>query len=360
MGTTVRDARGTIEGRARLTASDGAGQGVRVLASFGVARLLRWATAGCLVVTGIASGCGAPAAAVVMDVPSVARDGAEVLDAEDGSDAGEAGPPERVACQWRESAVVCGSTACPAQTVCAGPGRCVCRAGYGAFGCDGRLCASEASCGPLGGWYCARLRTARAGACPTWEVGVPASEPTLRCSIAPEPFVDAVIARLNTLWGSAVRACPCERDALGCYRNALVFPETPGVIHYDPMLVTELRAVMGAEIAAALVFGHELGHGVQVTDGQLSRHTIHVELGADCYAGYFLGYLRCLGEAPMEQFAAAYMSFCQSGDRPGIPWWSPAAHGTCAQRVAALMAGIEGYGVGANPAVVCRLQVDKE
>lgn len=73
------------------------------------------------------------------------------------------------------------------------------------------------------------------------------------------------------------------------------------------------------------------------------------ELGADCLAGYFLGWLHCGGMLSPADVQAAFGAACNSGDA----WFAPASHGSCSDRVAAVTAGMNGYANQADPLSTC-------
>lgn len=257
-------------------------------------------------------------------------------------------------CGWLEvRAPTDASVTCPSNAEPGPDGDCSCHDGWLAVDCNASPC-DGGRC--TGDWYCARALHDDGAHCPTWPVAIAETAPTLRCTQQPSGFVSMVVSRLSSLWSSPLRACPCEADAraYGCFHNAFVFFDSPGVIHYDTALVETMATVVGDDIAAALVFGHEVGHSVQATNAKLSGYTIQMELGADCYAGYFLGSLECNGDVDTTGVARAMTAACSWGDRMNIPWWSPEAHGSCQQRTDALMRGLEGYRARRNPALVCR------
>ncbi|MCC6875161.1 MAG: hypothetical protein IT378_12710 [Sandaracinaceae bacterium] len=158
------------------------------------------------------------------------------------------------------------------------------------------------------------------------------------------------MADVNQFFGNGVVACAYGIDQPFVMGNAVSYGGT-GYVYYDPAFLHGMTSATGSMLPAAMVLAHETGHeiqGLSSTGGSLS---IARELGADCYSGYFLGYVVCQGRANMFDVMAAFDSACRAGTN--LPWWDPRAHGTCDQRVAAVQQGVAAYRAGASPLAAC-------
>jgi predicted metalloprotease len=93
------------------------------------------------------------------------------------------------------------------------------------------------------------------------------------------------------------------------------------------------------DFAIAFVLAHEWGHAIQRQVGAQAEAGIFFELQADCYAGAWgvdADQRGMLEPGDVEEGLRAAESV---GDRPGIPWFDPQAHGTPAQRIEAFSLG---------------------
>ncbi len=157
---------------------------------------------------------------------------------------------------------------------------------------------------------------------------------------------------LNEFWGSNMYACPCSQQVPMCSGNAYFTSQTPGYIYYDVQLFEKtLRS--GSKLPAAWIMSHEAGHNLQFKIGTQATYTIQHELGADCYSGFFLGWLVCTGRVNQYDINAALSQVCSWQDPEGVPWFDKSAHGTCTQRINAVMKGVSGYQSGQMPSLTC-------
>jgi len=245
---------------------------------------------------------------------------------------------------------------CPANATCnAASTACACNPGHQAETCAGQSCSTVSCTFP--NWWCAPSATGPT--CTSWLAHMsPVGLPAFDCSLPPGPLAIGIMSDINTHWSSAVRACPCNTDAYvfgGCGGNAFFLANSPGYIFYDPGELEKLTATAGGDpIAAAWVLGHETGHNVQTQFNMPSSAPIGRELGADCLAGYLLGWLQCTGRANAVDLQLSLAAVCSTADPIGIPWFDPRAHGTCNQRVGAVMHGIQSSVQGLVPTVACQ------
>jgi len=159
---------------------------------------------------------------------------------------------------------------------------------------------------------------------------------------------------INTFWQSNAIACSCSFDAPPtCVHNAFATQNGPGYIYYDPSLLNTFAAQSGSLLPPAYVLAHEFGHDIQFEYGLSSPVSILNELGADCYSGYFIGNLICQNRTNQNDIQQTIMQTCSGGDAVGTPWWNPSAHGSCQQRVTAVLRGIAANQAGIPPNTVC-------
>jgi hypothetical protein len=189
--------------------------------------------------------------------------------------------------------------------------------------------------------------------CEGFTVGVQTdSTPTLGCGLPGDLSLD-IQARINTFWGSFITPCACDQPA-PCTGNGLVLAQDPGITYYDRSLLERLTSMAGGDlIAPAWLLSHEAGHSIQLKTGMGSLGSKPSELSADCLAGYFLGWLGCIGEASDDSIHIALSTACNAGDPVAQPWFAPGAHGTCIERASAVALGIEGYRNVQRPSLAC-------
>lgn len=98
------------------------------------------------------------------------------------------------------------------------------------------------------------------------------------------------------------------------------------------------------DFGPVFILAHEWGHLVQADLDILAdprRFTIQNELQADCFAGVYTKSAddrQLLEEGDLDE---AVRSLLAAGDPRGVPWFSPEAHGSPQQRVAAFATGFE-------------------
>jgi len=166
------------------------------------------------------------------------------------------------------------------------------------------------------------------------------------------PATSTIMGELNAFWQSSSAACSCQEDFAACRGNAWAGGILYGYIYYDADTLNQMAANNGV-LAANLFLAHEFGHNIQTRLNLPSSQGKYKELQADCLAGFFAGFQIQKGVANQTTLAGAFRNSCQIGDPNFSPWWSPGAHGTCAERVAALDGGIRGYLSGALPLDAC-------
>jgi hypothetical protein len=172
---------------------------------------------------------------------------------------------------------------------------------------------------------------------------------------------DQFMADINTLWGSNVQACDCTTlsgvNGFGeCQGNAesLSLPSEIGYVFYDPGLLQNVALQTMSGLPSAVILAHETGHQLQYTNGLQYADNRGMELGADCFAGYFAAWAECARGANAMDIAAAFNNACLSGNSAsGDPWYDATTHGTCDERVQAMMIGIQGYQTQGRPSLVC-------
>lgn len=197
-----------------------------------------------------------------------------------------------------------------------------------------------------------------AGACPTFAIGArPFGPPPFACNLPPGPITLQTVGQLEALWHSDITACPCEADAFanGCQMNAFVNGNGPGYIFYDAGFLAALSGMAGNDIAGQWILSHEAGHVMQIALGIRTQFQIQLELGADCFSGYYLGSRVCGGTATESDVMTAIGIACRVGDPMGLPWFDPRAHGDCQMRASAVQAGLQAYRAGTAPQIACRL-----
>jgi len=115
----------------------------------------------------------------------------------------------------------------------------------------------------------------------------------------------------------------------------------------------ETTARVGGDLLTALVFAHETGHRLQYATGSYDpRAYKRAELGADCWAGYFLAWQACQGALPTLVADRALSGLCDLYAARDVQQW--ANIGSCRERTGAIRHGYNGYFSGFNPLAVCR------
>jgi len=231
-------------------------------------------------------------------------------------------------CQW-----VCGDGVCDAHESC--PPDCQSGPVCGDGQCEaGESCPAD----------CATTPT-----CPQRPGYVaPLAPPALSCG-APGPTVVAIMNDVNAFWMSSIVPCPCGPDVPAqaggpyCVGNAFAMTTSLGYVWYDPNKLASLAAQAQNDLGAAWFLAHEVGHNIQYKFGLFSQYTIGQELSADCLAGYYIGSVICRGLVTESAVSGALSSVCGTQDPVGTPWFAPGAHGTCSQRVNAVVTGINAY-----------------
>jgi len=180
-------------------------------------------------------------------------------------------------------------------------------------------------------------------------VGPPFSFPTRLCGPI-GPVTATLVSNLNIFWQSRVEACSCLTP--DCVSNGVVFADDPARIYYDASLLSRWDQQYGTPLPSDIFMAHEMGHTVQL---RLGLPVVHRELQADCLAGFFLGNRSCKGEASSSDVLQTFQNFCAIGTPTGATWLNPSVHGSCAQRVAAVEQGMNGYLQGMLPLQACPL-----
>jgi predicted metalloprotease len=92
------------------------------------------------------------------------------------------------------------------------------------------------------------------------------------------------------------------------------------------------------------VIGHEWAHAIQAQLGVMHRFTIQYELQADCLSGAYLAGEIEVGELQLDagDLDELRSGLKEVGDPADVPWFTPGAHGTAAQREHAFTAGYDG------------------
>ena len=161
---------------------------------------------------------------------------------------------------------------------------------------------------------------------------------------------------INTFWNSSIIGCSCGPDLPICQNNALALDYRQGgrgYVYYDPNILSLLSSIGGTNVAAAWFLSHEVGHNIQQEFGLSSQLSVARELSADCYAGYFLGWLKCIGRIGDADITGTLRAACSAQDPAGTPWFAQGAHGTCEQRVSSVSTGISRYEQGIAPLNAC-------
>lgn len=182
---------------------------------------------------------------------------------------------------------------------------------------------------------------------------VPINLPPFSCG-TPGPITVAILNDINSLWQSQIQACACGSDFPQCANNAVALDFRIGgraYIFYDRNILSFLGS-NGSNLGPAWFLAHEAGHNIQNEVGYQPPTVIQKELGADCLAGYFIGYLVCNNKVNNNDISSAFMSICATGD-PFTPWFNPQGHGNCQQRQQATLVGLTAYRNGQRPFPAC-------
>lgn len=196
--------------------------------------------------------------------------------------------------------------------------------------------------------------------CPTVQAGIaPTGPPYYEC-LPPDSTTLEIVEDLNTFWQSSIYPCVCGAvTPLGpyCAGNAFAHSSAYGYIYYDYNVLGQFQSIGdGSLLAPAWLLAHEAGHLFQLRSGLNTTYnfTIESELAADCFAGYFIGWLACNGEVNEADVYAAMSAACSFADPQGLPWFNASAHGDCDMRVAATLSGLNSYVSGLPAVDACR------
>lgn len=159
------------------------------------------------------------------------------------------------------------------------------------------------------------------------------------------PLIDDV----NRFWQSSIGFCACGPDYPNC--EAAV-AHSGGWVYASASFMTGLRA-SGSDMPAAYVYAHEVGHELQGFLLGVPPLEQIKELQADCLAGYYLGSLTCRGIGTIDDIRATLGTACVIADGTGDPIADLRTHGTCEQRVGAVVVGMQAYLAGHNAALAC-------
>jgi predicted metalloprotease len=124
--------------------------------------------------------------------------------------------------------------------------------------------------------------------------------------------------------------------------NNAVYCSAGDFIAYDANFAVTAFAKVGDAFLYYLL-GHEYAHGIQVRLGIQYSYTIQQELQADCMAGAYIGDSVKSGaltieDGDIDEFRDGLLAV---GDDPSVPWFTPGAHGTAAQRSDSFFGGYE-------------------
>ncbi len=164
-----------------------------------------------------------------------------------------------------------------------------------------------------------------------------------------------IMTDLNTMWTSTLQACACGPDLPICANNALSLSFSQGgrgYVYYDRAAL-EMFLRFGSLLAPAWFIGHEVGHNIQQAFNASPPVMQNRELGADCYSGYFIGWLRCNGRVNPTDIMATLAAACSFGDGTGYPWFDVNTHGTCVQRQQAILLGMNAFDRNIPPINAC-------
>lgn len=190
----------------------------------------------------------------------------------------------------------------------------------------------------------------------------PVDPPRLQCG-DPSVRTQAVIQKLNSFWGSKVRACACGNDVgAQCQANAFVRPPTfgskgfgYGYIYYDADWLQALDTLTKSDLPSDSVLAHEFGHNIEIerADNPFFLNSKTGELTADCLAGFYVGYQEQSDQVEKGEVTNTFDLACSYGDQTSSFWFERGAHGTCGERKGALEQGINGFLSGLRPEQAC-------
>lgn len=203
------------------------------------------------------------------------------------------------------------------------------------------------------------LCSARTTTCSTRPAGVRAPGAPTFSSTPAGPVVVAEMGKLNEFWESDIGAVVHGPDLPSARGNAISVPD--GYIYFDPSFLMALDSSAYSFAPSQMVLAHEFGHQIQFQyrtyAGGPAGSTIFDELGADCYAGYFIGWLMCTRALSASDLQATFTSICSIATAtPPTPWWAANAHGTCSERTTMFRRGIDAYVGGFAPLTACTLR----
>jgi predicted metalloprotease len=162
------------------------------------------------------------------------------------------------------------------------------------------------------------------------------------------------MSNINAFWAARTQALVYGPDQPTLMGNAV--SEQDGYIYYDPGFVAMLDAQTYSYAPSQMVFAHEFGHQIQFSYGTFHNDNLQDELGADCYAGFFVAWLACNHAISNSDIMNDFSTMCTAGSTdPGLPWWATGAHGNCQQRTSAFAQGARAYATGLPPLNGCTL-----
>jgi predicted metalloprotease len=195
----------------------------------------------------------------------------------------------------------------------------------------------------------------------------PSTPTTARPAPSPSPaprnlesFVRSVGGNLNDFWketfsGTSVRyRSPKLSMASRTVRSDCGTATTdtgPGYCRRDETISMPLDFLIkdigwpDNDASIAMVVAHEWAHhaqkliGITLAQRELGFFTIQIELQADCFTGAFMDFAGTKTWFKREGLEDVVASLAELGDPRSVPWFDPQAHGTSAQRVAAMLKG---------------------
>lgn len=279
------------------------------------------------------------------------------------------GPPcaSTADCCQTGPADLCSDGECVYNQFCAGDPNCfgsrfgVCTATVCGDGvCSpGELCASDCTAPTCGDGRCSPGESCPSD-CPQGScAAVPmATWPgAARCLPLP-PVARFVVDELTSLWGIGPTTICAYQPFAGAGNACGALPPNNAVycggdnsISWDVQFMDAQFAQFG-DFAPVVVVAHEWGHRNDAANGLLGNPSIpqvYKELHADCQAGIFAAFEESRGLLSMGDAEEAFRSLCSLGGASG--WFDPSGHGSCEERVASFMRGLNGG--RANLSSVC-------